>query len=36
MGDFIGSTPFFIVMGLLLVGMIGLLVVMQKKKGEED
>lgn len=34
--DFIGSWPFFIVMGLLLVGMIGLLIYLQKKKGEDD
>jgi LPXTG-motif cell wall-anchored protein len=36
MGDFIGSTPFFLVMGVLLVGMIGLLIFMQKKKGDDD
>ena len=36
MGDFIGSMPFFAIMGLLLVGMIGLLIFMQKKKGDDD
>lgn len=31
MGDFIGSTPFFIVMGTLLVAMIGLLIYMRTR-----
>ena len=34
--DFIGTTPFFIIMGLLLVGMIGLLIFLQKKKNDDD
>lgn len=36
MGDFIGSTMFFVIMGLALVGMIGLLIFMQKKKDDDD
>ena len=35
MGDFIGSTLFFIIMGLLLAGLIGLLIYMQKKKQDD-
>ena len=35
MGDFIGSIPFFVVMGVLLVGLIILFVYMQKKKKDE-
>ena len=31
MGDFIGSTPFFVVMGVLLAGLIGLLVYMRTR-----
>jgi len=34
-GGFIGSTPFFIVMGLLLVGLIGLFIFLQKKKKDD-
>ncbi len=34
--DFIGSWPFFIIMGLALVGMIGLLFYLQNKKDEDD
>ena len=36
MGDFIGSVPFFIVMGTLFVGLIVLFIVMQKKKKKDD
>lgn len=36
MGDFIGSTMFFVIMGVALVGMIGLLIFMQKKKDDDD
>lgn len=36
MGDFIGSYAFFGLMALLLVGMIGLLIFMQKKKDDDD
>jgi LPXTG-motif cell wall-anchored protein len=36
MGDFIGSTPFFLIMGVLLVAMIGLLIFLQKKKNDDD
>jgi hypothetical protein len=36
MGDFIGSVPFFIIMGALLVGLIILLVVLRKKGSAED
>jgi LPXTG-motif cell wall-anchored protein len=35
MGDFIGSWPFFIIMGALLVGLIGLLLYLRNKR-EED
>lgn len=35
MGDFIGSTMFFVVMGAALVGLIILFVIMQKKKNDE-
>ena len=35
MGDFIGSWPFFGIMGALLVGLIVLLVVL-RKKGTDD
>ena len=35
MGDFIGSTGFFALMGLLLVGMIGLMIFLQKKKNDD-
>ena len=35
MGDFIGSIPFFIVMGTLFVGLIVLFIYMQKKKKDE-
>jgi LPXTG-motif cell wall-anchored protein len=34
--DFIGSTPFFIIMGVALAGMIGLLIFLQKKKDDDD
>lgn len=36
MGDFIGSTLFFVIMGALLVGLIILLVVLRKKGQAED
>lgn len=36
MGDFIGSIGFFVVMGVALLGMIGLLVYLQKKKDDDD
>lgn len=36
MGDFIGGTTFFVIMGLGLVGMIGLLIFLQKKKDDDD
>jgi LPXTG-motif cell wall-anchored protein len=32
MSDFIGSVPFFIIMGVLLVGLVGLLIYMRKKE----
>lgn len=35
MGDFIGSTLFFVIMGAALVGLIILFVIMQKKKNED-
>ena len=35
MGDFIGSTLFFVIMGGALVGLIILFVIMQKKKNED-
>ena len=31
MGDFIGSIPFFIVMGVLLVALVGLLIYMRTR-----
>ena len=31
MGDFIGSVPFFVIMGALLVGLIGLLIYMRTR-----
>jgi len=31
MGDFIGSIPFFIIMGVLLVALIGLLIYMRTR-----
>jgi len=31
MGDFIGSIPFFIIMGVLLVSLIGLLIYMRTR-----
>mgnify|MGYP001231046092 CR=1 FL=1 len=31
MGDFIGSTPFFVVMGVLLVGLIGLMIYLRTR-----
>lgn len=31
MGDFIGSTMFFVIMGALLVGLIGLLIYMRTR-----
>lgn len=34
--DFIGSTPFFIIMGVALVGMIGLLIFLNKRKDDDD
>ena len=36
MGDFIGSPLFFVVMVVLLLAMVGLLIYLQNKKGEED
>jgi LPXTG-motif cell wall-anchored protein len=35
MGEFIGSTPFFVIMGLLLVGLIGLLIYMRTRPKDE-
>lgn len=35
MGDFIGSTPFFLVMGALLVGLIVVFFVIRKKQQED-
>jgi hypothetical protein len=36
MGDFIGSTAFFAIGGLLLVALIGLMVFLRMKGKEED
>jgi len=35
MGDFFGSWPFFILLALILIGLIGVLLYL-RKKGEED
>jgi LPXTG-motif cell wall-anchored protein len=35
MGDFIGSTWFFVIGGVLLVGLVGLLLVLRNKRDED-
>jgi LPXTG-motif cell wall-anchored protein len=35
MGDFIGSPMFFVIGGVVLVGLIGLLLVLRNKKDED-
>jgi LPXTG-motif cell wall-anchored protein len=35
MGDFIGSTPFFIIMGVALAALIGLLIYLRSKPRDE-
>ncbi len=35
MGNFIGSTLFFIILALILIGLVGVLLYL-RKKGEED
>jgi len=35
MGDFIGSVPFFVVMGLLLAGLIGVLIYMRTRPKDD-
>ena len=35
MGDFIGSTPFFVVMAVALAALIGLLLYLRKKQRDE-
>ena len=36
MGDFFGSWPFFIIMGLLLAGLVGLLIYLRKQSPDDD
>jgi hypothetical protein len=36
MGDFFGSVPFFIIMSLLLVGLVGLLIYLRKQGADDD
>jgi hypothetical protein len=35
MWDFIGSVPFFIIMGIILIGLVGLLLYL-RKQGQDD
>jgi LPXTG-motif cell wall-anchored protein len=36
MGDFIGSTMFFVLGGVLLVGLVGLMIFLSKRSKDED